>query len=49
MRNLEIKEIEQVSGGFWQLVLGGIAVYDAATDFVEGFKEGYENAEARKL
>ncbi|WP_315386743.1 class IIb bacteriocin, lactobin A/cerein 7B family [uncultured Stenotrophomonas sp.] len=49
MRTLENNEIEQVSGGIWAHVLAAIAVYDAATDFVEGFKEGYENAEPRKL
>lgn len=49
MRTLDINEIEEASGGFLQYVLAAIAVYDATTDFVEGFKEGYANANPRQL
>ncbi|SDK41119.1 hypothetical protein [Stenotrophomonas pavanii] len=49
MRTLEINEIEEVSGGIWAHILTAIAVYDATSDFVEGFKEGYANANPRVL
>jgi lactobin A/cerein 7B family class IIb bacteriocin len=40
MQQLNSEDIYNVSGGFWLQVAAGIAIYDAATDFIKGFSEG---------
>lgn len=42
MQVLKEQELGGVSGGFWAQVLVAIAVYDAVTDFAEGFAAGSE-------
>lgn len=48
MKELKNSEIEVVSGGaawFDEFT----AVYDAATDFISGFQEGYQGSTAHKI
>lgn len=49
MRELTLDEIEQVSGGNVLWAMEAIGVIDFAIDFVNGFKEGYANAQPRVL
>lgn len=48
MQQLDVIEVEQVSGGVIGQVIAGIgiaiAVYDAISDFREGWNEGVKNA-----
>ena len=41
MVELNAAEIEEVNGGWVHLALAAIAIYDAASDFCEGFAAGY--------
>lgn len=41
---LSSDELKSVDGGYWWVVVGGaILVYDAATDFLKGFQDGYNS------
>lgn len=49
-RDLSIDEMQIITGGsIWRnAILGAIAVYDAASDFIDGFKQGWNEAKNQK-
>lgn len=49
-KELSIHEMQITSGGnIWRnAFLGAVAVYDAASDFIQGFKEGWNEAKNQK-
>ncbi|MEH6437684.1 hypothetical protein [Massilia sp. DD77] len=47
MVELNAAEIDEVNGGLIQFLLTAIVVYDAVTDFAEGFQEGYKRASSK--
>lgn len=45
MRELKAGELDNVSGGWWNAIVAAVFIYDAATDFVRGVQDGYNEAE----